>query len=470
MRKFTVKDLSAITHVGFVNRNVLKGTKITGVCTDSRTISNGDVFIALKGEKFDGHAFVEQAFTAGAAAAIVDESFRTESVPGKPFLVVPDTTKALGELAAMHRRRFDIPVLAIAGSNGKTTTKEMIVRVLKTRYRVHGTEKNHNNHIGVPQTLLKLQKKHDIAVVEIGTNHPGEIPYLCSILGPTHGLITTIGHEHLEFFKSIDGVADEEGALFEQLGSRKKSMSFVNADNEWIVRKAKVVKNRFTYGLTAKRIDVRGKIIGRDETGCVTIDIKGRRTGKRTSIHLAIPGDHNASNALAATAVGLKFKVPLKKIRNALESFKPSDKRMQVLDLEGVMVYNDTYNANPDSMMAALRTLASANVSGKKIAVLADMRELGEAAIEEHKRVGTEATALGLQYILTYGEMARHIHEASSAPYALHYDQKNMLAEYLAELIAPGDAVLIKGSRGMNMEDIVAFLEKRLSSAVVPFG
>lgn len=468
--KFAVRDLLALTHLEFTNRKLLKGKRITGVSTDSRAIKSGDLFIALKGESFDGHAFVEEAFVAGAAAAIVDESFRPETVAGKPLLIVPDTVKALGELANIHRRRFSIPILAIGGSNGKTTTKEMIVGVLKTRYRVLGTEKNLNNHIGVPQTLLKLQKKHDIAVVEIGTNHPGEIPYLCDILEPTHGLITTIGREHLEFFKSIDGVADEEGKLFEHLRSRKKTIAFVNADDEWVVMKSKMLKNRVTYGLTARRVDVKGKITDKDETGCVAIEVNDRHAGKRTSMKLAIPGEHNAINALAAAAVGVKFKVSLKRIRKALERFSATDKRMQVLNLEGVIVYNDTYNANPDSMIAALRTLAAANVPGKKIAVLADMRELGDAAIEEHKRIGMEATALELQYILTYGGMARHIHEASSAPYALHYDQKNMLAEYLAELIAPGDAVLIKGSRGMKMEDIVAFLEERLSSAVVPFG
>lgn len=464
----TTKDLDKLTFVEFRNRDQLKSRRLTGVSTDSRKVGDGELFIALKGANFDGHTFVAGAFGRGAVAAIVDESFRWDSVSDKPLLVVEDTTRALGELAHLHRMKSRIPFIAIGGSNGKTTTKDMVSSVLAASYNVLSTEGNLNNHVGVPQMLLRLQKKHDVAVIEIGTNHPGEVDYLCRLLAPTHGLITNIGREHLEFFKSVEGVAAEEGVLFEHLRRREKSVTFVNADDQLVRSKAKGMRRQVSYGMHAKRVDVSGKIVGIDETARASFEYRRKRPARRDTVRLRIPGEHNAMNALAAVAVGLTFNVPAKRIRKALESFCPTAKRMEVLNYEGVIIYNDTYNANPDSMISALKTLASANVTGKKIAVLGDMRELGEHGTEEHARVGREATQLGIDYVLTYGELARSIHEATKIEYALHYDQKNMLAEYLAELVAPGDVVLVKGSRGMKMEDIVTFLEERLRSALVP--
>jgi UDP-N-acetylmuramoyl-tripeptide--D-alanyl-D-alanine ligase len=468
--KLTVKDLSSIQHVSFLNKEGLKGKKITGVSTDSRTTKPGDLFVALVGQNMDGHKFLDDAFAKGALVAMVNASSSFVADQHHPALLVEDTTRALGELARHYRRQFDIPLLAIGGSNGKTTTKEMVSAVLGTSYNVLCTGGNLNNHIGVPLTLFRMDKKHDVAVVEIGTNHPGEIAYLCGILEPTHGLITNIGREHLEFFKTLNGVADEEGELFESLKERKKAVVFVNADDPMVVARAKGIKRRVVYGFSAKRTDVKGKLLGVNETGCARFRISTSRPKKDIAVQLRIPGEHNAINALSAAAVGVGFNVPPKKIRGALERFHAAAKRMEILNLEGVLLYNDTYNANPDSTIVALRTLVACKVPGKKIAVLADMKELGQASVEEHQRVGREAAKAGVNYLLTFGEMARHIHEASGLEFAIHYEQKNMLAEYLAELIAPGDAVLVKGSRGMKMEDVVVFLEERLRSAEVPFG
>ncbi len=468
--KLTAKDLDKLTHVEFRNRELLKGKKIPGVSTDSRKVQGGELFVALRGENYDGHAFIADVFEKGAVAAIVDTSFNADSIHDKPLLIAEDTTRTLGELAHHRRMGFDIPVIAIGGSNGKTTTKDMISAVLSTSYNVLTTQGNLNNHIGVPQTLLGLQKKHEVAVIEIGTNHPGEIDYLCRILSPTHGVITNVGREHLEFFKTVEGVAEEEGVLFQHLRKQKKSMSFVNVDDPMVREKAKGMKSRVTYGMQTKRVDVYGKITNVDETGCAALEYTSKKPARTDTIKLGIPGEHSAMNALAAVVVGLSFKVPTKRIRKALETFHPAAKRMEVLNYEGVIIYNDTYNANPDSMISALRTLASAKVSGKRIAVLGDMRELGDAGKEEHAGVGREAARLGIDYVLTYGELARSIHDAATVQYALHYEQKNMLAEYLNELIAPGDAVLVKGSRGMKMEDIVTFLEERLHSAIVPLA
>jgi UDP-N-acetylmuramoyl-tripeptide--D-alanyl-D-alanine ligase len=464
-------DLLALRHLEFRGREALRGARIRGVCTDSRTLEKGDLFVALRGERFDGHAFVRLAFERGAVAAVAERDGVPAGLEGRPILVVENTLHALWELARRHRERVRIPVIAVAGSNGKTTTKEMIVRVLEERYRVLGTQGNLNNHVGVPLTLLRLRTQHQAAVVEIGTNHPGEVAALCGVVLPTHGVVTNVGREHLEFFGGLDGVAREEGALFAALAGRKGSVAFVNADDPHVAAQAGVLRGRkLTYGFTAPRAELRGRVLQTDQAGRVRFSFRKRGSERETAVSLAVPGLHHASNALAAAAVGLALKVSARAVRSALEGFRPVGKRMEVLDIEGVVLYNDTYNANPDSTMAALRTLAAAAVEGKRIAVLADMLELGAAGPAEHERIGREAAALGIDYLLTYGTLSRHTHDAASMKGALHYDQKNMLAEELAELIAPGDAVLVKGSRGMAMEDVVTFLQQRLDSAVVPLA
>lgn len=457
-------DLYEIPHVEFRNVEKLKGESILGISTDSRTVNEGDLFIALRGGNFDGHRFLGEAFARGAAAAIVEIDSWIDPVETMPLLFVKDTTKALGDLARWYRSGFSLPILAVGGSNGKTTTKDMIAAVLSTRYRVHATKGNLNNQVGVPHTLFKLEKRHQVAVVEIGTNHPGEIEYLCGILEPTHGIITNVGKEHLEFFRTLRGVAKEEGALFESLKARKASVAFVNADDRHVVKKADRMRGKITYSLKTKQTSVYGEILDVDDQGFVTMMFGAKGTKRATTLTLKVPGLHNAMNALAAAAVGLTFKVSAQKIKKALEGFTATSKRMETLDINGIIVYNDTYNANPDSTIAALRTLAAARVPGKKIVVLADMKELGETSAEEHARVGKEVGSLGLEYLLTFGDHAKILHDAARCGFKVHYDQKNMLAEYLAELVIPGDAVLIKGSRSMQMEDVVAFLQERFKS------
>jgi len=460
--RLTVKDLQRIPHREIRDREVLARKSVRGVSTDSRTTQPGDLFIALRGESFDGHTFVGAAFAAGAVAAMVEEGFDASHLAGKPLVVVADTTRALGALARQYRDRYDIPFLAVGGSNGKTTTKEMIAKVLEEKYNVLSTEGNMNNHIGVPMTLFRLNRKHEVAVIEIGTNHPGEIAGLCRTLDPTHGVITGIGREHLEFFGSLDGVAEEEGELFKSLSCRAGGMAIVSADDPRVRVAAAPVKRKLTYGFQTRGATVKGRRVGLDGEGRASFEFRSPAMKRWHRVQLAIPGKHNAANALSAAAAGVVFHVPPVRICSALESCRPVSRRMESVSFGGVTVLNDTYNANPDSAIAALRTLASLRVRGKKIAVLADMKELGTRALEGHAEVGKEAAALGIDYLLTYGELARHIHAAAGISGAIHYDQKNILAEYLAELITPGDAVLVKGSRGMHMEDIITFLKERL--------
>jgi UDP-N-acetylmuramoyl-tripeptide--D-alanyl-D-alanine ligase len=460
--RLTVRDLRQIHPLEIRHRHLLK-QPLAGVSTDSRTTGVGELFVALRGPAFDGHRFLGDAIKRGARALMVEAAGVQDGMPEVPLVVVEDTTRALGALAGVYRSKFDIPVIGIGGSSGKTTTKDMIAAVLGTKFRVLSTEKNYNNYIGVPKTLFGLESKHDIAVVEIGTNHPGELQVLCDILQPTHGLLTNIGAEHLEFFRSLDGVEEEEGVLFDFLACRRRGIGFLNADDVRVTGRARGLSKRITYGFSARRTDIRGRRLVFSADACARFDVAGRRLKKPVTISLRVPGRHHALNALAAAAVGMVFGVPGREIQRALAEFRGSDKRMAVIDAGGVRILNDTYNANPDSTIAALETLAAIKVSGKRIAVLGDMLELGGQETAEHRRVGQAAGRLKIDHLLTYGARARTISECSQVPGALHYDQKNILAEYLVELVGPGDAVLLKGSRGMAMEDIVTFLVQALA-------
>ena len=420
--------------------------------------------MALRGERFDGHRFLHQAAQRGAVAAVVGTVPVQD--PGIPLVVVPDPLVALGELARLHRRRFSLPVLAVAGSNGKTTTKEMIAAVLGTRYRVLATEGNLNNQIGVPLTLFRIHGRHEVAVVEIGTNHPGEIRALCEILEPTHGLVTGIGREHLEFFGSLDGVAREEGALLDHLRSVRGAVAYINADDSRLVAMTGGLRRVVSYGFRRRRLELRGRRLQVDAEGRPRFELHARRWKNPIPVALAVPGRHTALNALAAAAVGIAFRVPGGEIRRSLESFRGAHGRMEIVTAGGVTIIDDTYNANPDSTMAALETLAGTASGGKHIAVLADMRELGETGPLEHAHIGEAVTRLGIGYLLTYGPLAKHISDSARCSFVAHYDQQNVLAEYLAELVTPGDTVLVKGSRAMHMNDVVTFLVERLSTSL----
>lgn len=453
--KITFKDLSALRSVEIFNKDGLRNKKITGVSTDSRTIEPGNIFVALRGEKYDGHQFVDEVFRKGAAAVLVDENWRkannpSTQLPVNTLAIVPDTTNAFGELANMYRRKFSIPVLAVGGSNGKTTTKEMISAVLRTTYNVLSTEGNLNNHIGVPKMLFRLTARHDIAVLELGTNHFGELKYLCDIAEPTHALLTNVGREHLEYFGDEAGVAREETELFRSLPP--KGFAFVNADDAHLLKAGAKIRRTAKYGLSRKA-GVRALNVRLDERGCSAFDLSVK--GKKNSIHLSTPGLHNVSNALAAATVGLTFKVPKKKVISALESFTGANKRMEIIKRNSVTILNDTYNANPDSVLAALKTLKSMKIDGKKIVVLADMLELGARAEHEHAKLGLAVSDLEFEYLLTFGPLSRFTHEASKLAFAEYFDSKEALTASLKSLIAPGDAVLVKGSRGMKMEEVV---------------
>ncbi|GBD94032.1 UDP-N-acetylmuramoyl-tripeptide--D-alanyl-D-alanine ligase [bacterium BMS3Abin05] len=436
-------------------RNVLQGVSI-----DSRKIQPGDLFFALKGERFDAHDFLDRVFATPNVAAVVGRSWAggQKRVPNWPLVVVDDTLQALQEVGAFYRRKFNIPVLAITGSNGKTTTKEMTASVLAQKFRVVKTPGNLNNHIGLPLTLFEITSETEFAVVEMGANHFGEIARLCEIADPDFGLITNIGSAHLEYFGSVENVARAKSELPDYL-SAKKGVLFVNQDDPLAREIGEKVKNRFTYGL-AMPSDARGEFVSLDERGCVRFRLNGE------DIHLNVPGAYQVQNALAASAVGLYFGLKINRIKQALESFSGVAKRMEIVKVNDILILNDTYNANLDSMKGGLKTLAHIRHrrGGRSFAVLADMLELGDESERQHRLVGEIAAEIGINFILTYGKQARFISDAAiekglSASY--HFEKKEDLEKFLQSYLRGGDLVLVKGSRGMGMETVVQFLRDR---------
>ncbi len=455
MKKLTLKDFLKLSGAQIVNSEILKEKKISGVSTDSRTVKEHELFFALKGENFDAHDFLNDVFAKKPAAAVVHKSWKEKNLPALQklqcgIIAVHDTTTAFGELANIYRKKFDIPIIAIGGSNGKTTTKEMAAAVLKTKYNVLSTEGNLNNNIGVPQTLFRLCANHDAAVIELGTNHFGELRYLCTVAEPTHALITNIGKEHLEFFGDEEGVAKEEKELFRWIRERK-GFSFVNTDDPYLESERKENKKNFCYGTTAKAA-LRAKKILLNESGCASFTVE---RGKKTfRIQLSVPGNHNVINALAAVSIGLKFSASEKNIVSALSNFVSANKRMQVLHHSGFTILNDTYNSNPDSVAAALNTLQSISNKGKKIAVLGDMRELGVSSKREHTNIGVIAAEMKLDALFTFGPLSKYTSEAFGKR-AFHFNTKTELIVELHRILKNFDVVLVKGSRGMKMEEVV---------------
>lgn len=452
-------SIEHIRRMGFVdalNLERIRRKKIVGVSTDSRKIRKGEIFFAIKGGKFDGHDFVSSSFKKGAVACVVNFEWferNKEKFKTKILIAVEDTLKALGKLANVYRKDFDIPVIAVAGSNGKRTTKEMIAFVLGQKYKVLKSEGNLNNQIGVPLTLFRLRKSHQIAVIEFGTNHFGEVRYLCEVAEPDHGLITNIGREHIEFFGDVEGVAREEGSLFDYL-YETGGFVFVNIDDPYLRRMGEKFKNRITFGF-AEDADVRGEIVDVDDFA--RVKFKVRFDGKEQILKLKIPGEHLVMNAISAFAVGLKFGVSANLIKKVLQSYKPFSKRMEILKVKGITIINDTYNANPDSVIASLKTLVQMKCSGKKIAVLGDMLELGSYAEEAHREIGRKVVEFGIDYLFTYGSDMHYAYEVASdlIKHSMHFDDKDLLVYHIFEVVEKGDIVLVKGSRGMQMEDVV---------------
>ncbi|MCD6338168.1 MAG: UDP-N-acetylmuramoyl-tripeptide--D-alanyl-D-alanine ligase [Verrucomicrobia bacterium] len=434
---------------------------VRAVGTDSRRLAPGDLFVALPGPRYDGHDFVRAALEAGAAAAVVqrDRMKALGDLPQGRLLVVEDSYRALADLASEIRRRFRGPVVAVAGSNGKTSFKEMLAAVLRQRGPVLASPGNYNNRIGVPLTLLGLTSEHWAAVVEAGTNHPGELAFLLRIIRPDYGAITSIGPEHLEFFKGIEGVIEEEGALARALPSEGRL--FVCGDCEGLDRLlawARCPVERAGFG-PANEWRV-AKAVSTSQG--VRFHLEAPAPAFSGEYKLKFLGRAQAVNAAMAVAAGRALGVEARAIRRALASCPPPPGRLVCRERGGLLLLDDTYNANPASMLNALETLAEAGAGRRKVAILGDMAELGSCAPAEHARIGRAAARAGVSALFAVGEMAAVMAQAAreAGAKAFEFDQVEDLVEGAVRLLRPGDAVLVKASRSVGLERIVRRLEE----------
>lgn len=438
---------------------------ITGVCTDSRQIKPGDLFFALKGERFDGHRFLDEVFAKGAAAAVVETA--PGNPEGRPLMIVPDVRAALGKLAARYRQDFALRTVAVGGSNGKTSTKELVAAVLSAKFKTLWSEGSFNNDIGVPLTLLRLESGHQAGVFEVGTNHPGELGPLAQMIRPEFGVITSIGREHLEFFGDLAGVAEEEGALAEFLLEQGKL--FVNGDSpglEEIARRTRAGITRLGCGAGN---DWRVENWRVDENG-TRFNLAGPDSNFSGEYQTNLLGRHQAVNAGFAILLGRELGLNRQEIESGLAGAQGAKMRLQARRADHFMILDDCYNANADSMAAALETLRVFPCQGKRMAILGEMGELGEASDSAHREVGEKAADAGIEALFAVGSRSammaggarqggmRRVFEAADSGAAV---------EMAGPLIEAGDVVLVKASRSSRFERIVEALGRLPAEAVV---
>ena len=437
---------------------------IEAVGTDSRSLPPGCLFIALRGERFDGHAFIDEAIRQGARAVLMDKegasSHEDLNALGVGVLVAEDTLQAYGDIAAFHRRELARPVAAILGSNGKTTTKELLAAALGVRGNIHKTQGNFNNLIGVPKTILDWKGYEWAAVLEMGMNIPGELERLAEIAAPSVGVITNVSPAHLEGLGTIENVAKAKGELF--AGLPENAVGIINADDPMIQGICVPMLNnrpRFSFG-ELPSADIRIQDYRNTLDG---LHVNLMVEGTPLEAELPICGGHNAHNCAAAVAMAYALGSTLSSIAEGLSNVEVPGGRLRLLnDLPtGIQLIDDTYNANPSSMRAAFSTLVDLGKDARCIAVLGDMYELGEQAESFHRETGREAAAAGVEWVLTLGEMGELITEGarSAGARADAFTDIQQLKEVLEVGINEGDWILVKGSRGMKMERIVHFLE-----------
>lgn len=443
---------------------------IRRISLDTRSLRPGDLFLAMRGERFDAHAFVGTAISKGAIGAIVLDSYdvSTLSIPPRakqrvPFILgVRDPLTAYQQLAAYHRSKFRIPVVAVTGSNGKTTTKEMVASVLAHRWNILKTEGNLNNRVGVPHTLFRLHSRHQGAVIEMGVDDVGQTTTLCELVRPTIGIITNIGPDHLEFFGSMDVSAEAKAELLDLLPV--DGTAILNVDDPYYDYLASRARCRVvSFGLSAKA-DVRAAKVKSDGRNGTIFHLQLPGKARHTIVHIRVQGRHNVTNALAAGAVGSVLGFPGTVIAQGLSHFRPAAMRSQVRMSRGVKLIIDCYNANPASMKAAVELLAQAGEHRRTIAVLGDMLELGPNAVHMHEEVGEVVARLGINQLVACGSLgrglARGAKQAGMDPARIVQVADAQAAADAAKMIVkPGDVVLVKASRGMQLERVVDVIQ-----------
>jgi UDP-N-acetylmuramoyl-tripeptide--D-alanyl-D-alanine ligase len=433
--------------------------EIRNVNTDSRLAKTGDLFLALCGDRYDGHDFIQEVAAKGVAAVLVSRKKIPAILPKCAILVVDDVRVAYGKIAAAYRKSFGLPVIAVAGSNGKTTVKELLAAVLRQKFSTLWNEASFNNNVGVPVTLLRLEKSHQAAVLEVGTNHPGELAPLVKMVQPRFGIITNIGREHLEFFGDIAGVALEEGWLAELLPVDGKL--FLNGDSEWTDKivarsKAQVVR----VGLGGKN-DWRVKGVRLDKNG-VTFQIVAPQSEYSGEYRVNLLGRHQVINAMLAVAVGAELGLNRAEITRGLAECQPAKMRLNFWEANGVRVLDDCYNANADSAIAALETLCDLPLQGRRVAVLGDMGELGAHSEAAHQEVGRRAAELKISQLFAVGKMAAVVAQAArdaGLARVFEFTEVEGAMQAVKNFLKPGDVVLLKASRAARLERIAETLK-----------
>lgn len=456
--KITLEDVFNLPGAVIYNPDVFKD--LSSVSIDSRNIKRNSLFIAIKGERFDGHSFIGTAIQKGASAVMINRNqLKKIDDVAVTVITVPDTIKALGDISKIWRKKLKAKIIGLTGSAGKTTTKEILAKLLSEKYKVNKTLANNNNHIGVPLTILSTNAFHDILVAECGTNHFGEIPYTAEILQPDYALITNIGDSHLEFLKNRRGVLKEKSALFE-ITAKRKGKLFINHDDELLSEYSKKFRNKVKYGFNSSA-DVQGKILSFDAHVKASLEIKTK--SKKVNVSVPFPGLASAQNFLAASAVGLELGLTATDITHAVRRLKIPDKRMSIRVFKKFTILNDTYNANPDSVKSAINILSMYRNRRRKIAVLGDMFELGEQSKKLHESLADYIVTQNVSEVLTTGKMMKYLTEKLKkfGAFSEYFESKELLKKYLKKVNLHNSVILVKGSRGMKMEEIVSFLEKR---------
>ena len=435
------------------------------VSTDSRTIQNDDIFFALTGQNFDGHDFIQEAIKKGAKAIVISKKTKNKCYKVN-IIKVKDTAVALGKLARYHRKKYKMPLIAITGSAGKTTTKDIVYDVLKTKYKALKNFGTHNNQIGVPQTIFKVNQRHEICVLELGTNHFGEISYLSSIALPQIAVITNIGASHLEFLKNLNGVLKEKSDIFNYL--RGPKIALLNGDDKYL-RRIKLPREFkvFTFGLKAN-CDFRASDIHIEDNKVSFLFNKKHKLCLNTS------GKFNIYNALIGVSCGLIFGIDIKNIRATLNNFQFAQRRLNRIDCENFSVIDDTYNSNPLSLMGAIETLLEFKNKGRKILIMGDMLELGPCSLKLHRQIGRFISKKPIDILITLGHFSKataneaKLNSTKSLRKIFSFDSKAELIDFLRSKVKSGDLLLIKGSRLLQMEEITNSLTKmeRLSNVI----
>ncbi len=455
--KINIEDFFNLPSAVLYNPDTLK--PVSHISIDSRKVKKNSLYIALKGKNFDGHNFVKDAVSKGASAVVIgSNSYKNYDYLKVPIITVDDTANALGSIAKIWRKKLSTKIIGITGSSGKTTTKDMLATILAEKYKVNKTYSNNNNHIGVPLTILNTTNRHDVLVAELGTNHFGEIKYTAEILQPDYGMILNVGDSHLEYLKNRAGIWKEKSALYYET-IKNNGTVFINNDDPILKRFSGNTKNQITYGFS-NRSDLKAKIKKYSTEGNPVIEISYKN--KKLIETLNFFGEQSANNYIAAVAAAFKLGLTKDQVLNGTSKLKGTAQRLNVIKYKNFVLIDDTYNANPDSTKKAIELVCRIKLYDKKILILGDMLELGKNSISLHRTLSSIVEKNKISEVYTIGSLMKHLNDKIKLKSVLkkHFESRNSLIHFLEKKDFSNSVVLVKGSRGMTMENFVNVIKK----------